>query len=315
MPLQTNYRPQTLSEIIGNESVVESLQSVLTRKEDIPHVFLFTGAPGMGKTTVGMVLKNELKCSDVDFHYHNTARDRGIEVFRKILDDCQFAPLEGKIKLYLFEEAHGITGDALDSILQFLEFIPKHIYMIFCTAEPEKWQTTKAAALKRRCHSYEMKPLNPTQLNKLLNSVLQKEGVKEFPDAVINKIISVCDGSPGIALKLLDTVIDIPNDDQVLKAIEEASVSESNIAEIARVLINGKGSWQSIASMINGLSGEPESLRRAFLGYFSKVLLNSKAEKADRMAMIQLEFMEPVFNTGLSGLRLQIYLAWKASLG
>jgi len=64
--------------------------------------------------------------------------------------------------------------------------------------------------------------------------------------------------------------------------------------------------------MIEGLSGEPESLRRAFLGYLGKVLLNPKSNH-DHIAEMMMIFAEPVFNTGKSGLSLEIYLAFKSS--
>ena len=310
MPIQTIYRPQTLDEVVGNESVVQSLELVLNRENDKPHSFLFTGPAGTGKTSMSRILKNELKCSNSDFYLYNSSNTRGIDSVREIQENCQFSPMNGPIKLFCLEECHQITGPAQEALLVLLEEPPEHVYFALCTTEPGKLKPT----LKRRCHSYEMKPLNTIQLNKLINSVLQREGIQKFPDDVVNKIISVCEGSPGIALKLLDMVIDIADDEQAFKAIENSTISESNIAEIARMLINGKGQWQSIASMISGLSGEPESLRRAFLGWFSKALLNSKGQKADRVAEIQMEFMEPLFNTGIAGLRLEIYLAWKSSL-
>ena len=315
MPLHTTHRPTSFDEIIGNENVVASLKSVLNREKDIPHVYLFSGNPGLGKTTLAFIIKNMLNCSESDFYYYNAANTRGIQTIRDIIDNCQFAPMNGDVKYFVMEEAHGITGPALDAVLKFLEFIPEHVYFSFCTSEIEKMgNPQQRAAFKRRCHSSEMKPLLLPELNKLLNQVLQKEGIKSFPDDVINKIISVCDGSPGKALNLLDTVIDISDDTQAFKAIEDATVSESNIAEIARILIKGGGQWQSIAQMINGLSGEPESLRRAFLNYLDKVLLDPKS-RHDRIAEMMMVFSEPVFNTGKAGLDVEIYLSWKASLG
>lgn len=312
MPLQHTCRPKTLEEVFGNESTIASLQSVLSRETDVPHVFMFTGLPGTGKTTLGLIIKDILGCSKSDFYYHNTSKDKGIDVFRKIQDDCQFAPMSGKIKVYLFEEAHEITGPALDSMLQFLEFIPKHIYMIFCTSEPEKWPAKKAAALARRCHSYELKPLNTIEMNAFLISILEKEGVEDPPDELVQKIISVAEGSPGIALKLLDLVIDIGDLEQSLEIIDSEVVTEATIIDIARVLNNGNGQWSSIAKMIKDLSGEPERLRRAFLGYFEKVLLDPRSNH-ERIAEMMMMFMEPVFNTGKPGLTLAIYLASKVS--
>ena len=69
MPLQHVYRPKTLDDLVGNEAVVESLQSVLSRETDVPHVYLFTGPAGSGKTSTAFVVKDMLECSDTDFYY------------------------------------------------------------------------------------------------------------------------------------------------------------------------------------------------------------------------------------------------------
>lgn len=310
MPLHTIHRPPTLDAVVGNESVMLSLKSVLARENDKPHTFLFTGPSGCGKTTMARILKSELECSNSDFYLYNASNTRGIDSIREIQENCQFAPMSGKVKLFCLEECHQLTGPAQESLLMLIEEPPAHVYFVFTTTDPDKLKPT----LKRRCHSYEMKPLNDAQLNQLINRTLQQEGVGSFPEDVIAKIVSVCDGSPGKALNLLDTVIDIQDDAQALQTIEDAVVSESSVAEIARMLLSGRGQWVSIAKMIDSLSGEPESLRRAFLGYFNKVLTNSTGPKADKTAEIMMEFIEPVFNSGLPGLKLEIYLALKSSL-
>jgi len=203
---------------------------------------------------------------------------------------------------------HQISSAAQEALLLILEEPPDHVYFALATTEPEKLKPT----VKRRCHSYEMKPLNTIELNTLLLDTLEKENINDFPENVIAKIISVCDGSPGKALNLLDTVVDVVDDEQAFQVIEEATVSEASVAEIARVLLAGNGQWFSIAKMLEGLRGEPESLRRAFLGYFGKVLLNPRSNH-DKTAEIMMSFAEPVFNTGKPGLDMAVYFAFKSS--
>ena len=208
MPLHTIHRPATLDDIIGNESVVDSLRSVLARDKDKPHSFLFTGPSGTGKSTLAKILKTELNCSNSDFYLFNSSNQRGIETIRDIIDSCQFAPMSGEVKLFVLEEFHQVTGPAQEALLVTLEEPPSHVYFVLCTTESDKLKPT----IKRRCHHYEMKPLNTIELNTLIIRTLEKEGINEFPENVINKIISVCDGSPGKALNLLDTVIDAVTD-------------------------------------------------------------------------------------------------------
>jgi len=309
LPLHTVHRPKTFDEIVGNESTVESLKAVLSRKKDRPHSFLFTGNSGTGKTTCARILKDELNCSNSDFYNYNASNTRGIDTIRDIIDNCQFAPMNGDVKLFILEECHMWTPQAAESILVILEQPPEHVFFALCTTEPAKLKPT----VKRRCHLSEMKPLLLPEILKLLESVLEKEGVKEFPDDVLVKIADVCNGSPGMALNLLDTVIDIADNETAFLAIESATVSEANIAHIAQVLIKGNGQWKDVAILVKGLSGEPESLRYAFLNYFNKVLLG-RGKDTDRIAEILTVFMEPCMYSGAGGLTTEIYLAWKASI-
>lgn len=309
MPLQTVHRPKTLDDIAGNESIVESLKSVLSRETDVPHSYMFVGPAGCGKSTFARIIKNELGCSDSDFYLFNNSNLRGIDTIRDIEEAMQYSPINGPVKIFNLEECHMLTGPAQESLLVKLEEPPDHVFIILCTTEPQKLKPT----IIRRCHKYEVKPLDESQLNKLLNSVLIKEDLASFPDKILNKIVEVSNGSPGRALNLLDTIIDMTDDDRALQALEDASVSESNIAEIARKLLSGNSKWLDIAYCIKGLSGDPESLRYAFLGYFRTVLLNSSGKKADQAAGIQMEFVDSVMYSGAGGLALEIYLAWKAS--
>ena len=63
MSLYLKYRPQTLSEFKGNKEIVATLKGML-KKENIPHVFLFHGQTGCGKTTLARIIAKELKCND-----------------------------------------------------------------------------------------------------------------------------------------------------------------------------------------------------------------------------------------------------------
>jgi len=303
MPLHTIHRPENLDDLVGNESASESLRSVLSRESDIPHSFLFTGPAGTGKTTGARILKNELGCTNSDFHLYNSSNTRGIDTVREIIDSCQFAPMHGDVKMIVLEECHQLTGPAQEALLVILEEPPEYVYFVLCTTEPDKLKKS----LKRRCHISEMKALSLPEIKKLLLSTLEKENIEDYPKEILDKIAEACDGSPGKALNLLDTVIDIADNSVALKAVEDATVSESNIAEIARMLLSGKGQWSDIAQKIKGLAGEPESLRYAFLGYLNAVLLNKGSAN---VAALMMPFMEPCMYTGKAGLTFAIYMAW-----
>lgn len=104
LPLHTKYRPSNFDTFYGNDSLVSSLISILTRKEGQPRTFLFQGPSGCGKTTIARIMKSYLECSDEDFYEYNAANTRGIDTIREIRAAAEYKPWLGKVKIYLLDE-------------------------------------------------------------------------------------------------------------------------------------------------------------------------------------------------------------------
>jgi len=312
MTLSVNYRPKTLDDIIGNEVAIESLGSVLSREEDVPPSFFFTGIPGSGKTTLARIIKEHLNISDMDFYEYNAANTRGIDTIRQITNNCQLSPMGGDRKLYLLDEVHMQTGYALQAILKLLEEPPKHVHFALCTSEPSTIKSNLLKAIRRRCHECELKPLMRSQIVKLLKSVCKKEEI-DFPVAVLRKIAKSCWGSAGQALSMLDSVIDIEDESKAEEAIENLVISESSIAEICKLLIDNKLSainkWHNIKKLLKTLSGDPESNRHGFLNYLNKVMLNHDKGLPTKLAGIISCFTDSFMYTGKAGITLACFFA------
>jgi len=275
MSLHTNYRPQTLDEIQGNEPLVESLKTQLAKGNKMPQCFLFTGPSGCGKTTIARIIKNELNVSNMDFIHHNASAkgERGIDVVHQVAQTCRLASSSGGRKIYMFEEAHQLTGAAGESFLDLIEEPPKHVVFIFCTTNPEKLKTT----FKRRCLVLEVKPLISKHLIRILKDVAEKEK-KEVSVKVLKEIINLSNGSPGEALSKLELVIDINDDETAIQTLSDASHSETEIKSICQLLCNFKEKnstrWSQMQKLLKNVSGEPESIRYAIAGYIGAVMLS-----------------------------------------
>lgn len=303
MPLHIDYRPQTLDEVVGNENIKESLMTIFGR-EDKPHAYLLHGPSGTGKTTIARIMAKMLKCSEQDFFEFNMSNLRGIDHVRELAQNCHYAPVDGKVKVYLLDEVHRQTKDAQHAILKILEDTPPHVYFILCTTEPERLLKT----IHTRCTGYQTQSLNDKKLKGLIKSVLEQEKVLDFSATVIGEIVKVADGSPRQALVILDQVIDM-EDSKALAAIASFTVIEAEAIDICKAIAN-RADWKMMRPLVKAalLNIEPENLRQSILGYLCTILLD---KSDDRISELIDVFGENVFSSGKAGIVNMCYLASK----
>jgi DNA polymerase III gamma/tau subunit len=291
LPLHLKYRPQTFDEVIGNESAVESLRTILSRQSGEVRTFLFIGSSGCGKTTLARIIKNELGCSDRDFVEYNSANVRGIDTIREIAESCRYSPMSGLLKIYLLDEAQKLTGDAQNALLKLLEDTPKHVRFILCTTDPDKLIKT----IKTRCSTFQVSLLRRNQTLKLLKWICKEEKV-EMSDKVLLKVADYSEGSPRQAVVMLDQVIDIEDEEQAMQTLLDSSVSETTVLDLCQKLLT-KSKWKDVSDILKNIEDDPEKVRLAILGYMSKVLLSSGNSKARDIMRF---FEEPFYNGGKS---------------
>jgi DNA polymerase III gamma/tau subunit len=201
-----------------------------------------------------------------------------------------------------------------EALLKILEEPPKHVHIMLCTTNPESLKPT----FKRRCHQYELSPLTYQESFSLIKKVLLKEkkDITKFPKSVVEAIVDIADGSAGQALKLLDMIIGMTDKEKMLETLKKVGVSSDSkeVIDLCRALMdrnlsNGEYKWKRIQSILNNLKTEPESARRAILGYFHKVLLSSKDyADASSAAKAMSYFTENYYDSGMAGLTLSCFL-------
>jgi len=339
MPLHLDYRPLTFEEFIGNETTIKKLKVMLERK-DKQHAMLFYGPSRCGKTTLARIVGTMLGCEEIEQHELNAADTRGIETIREIIKQSHFQPLLGSIKVYILDEAHGITGQAADALLKLLEDTPEHMYLMLCTTAPELLKDT----IRKRCAPFEVKKLNETDLRKLLKWVIDDVKSRN-PDVNIHKdtidaLVTGSEGAPGWALVLLDQILKMTDKDEQLNSVFGGMIDDVKTLDLCRALVaQGKGldKWRKVQFCLEGLNEEHERTRRGVLGYFQAILMESnKVEEkvedkttgkmvgtgkmiprwpirsqaeADRIFHIMNCFEQSFFYTGKPGLILACYKA------
>lgn len=171
LALYRKYRPQTFSDVVGQEQIVELLTSSIKQKK-IGHAYMFCGSRGTGKTTVARIFAHDIGCNPEDIIEIDAASNRGIDEIRELREAVRTAPFSSPYKVYIIDEAHMLTKEAANALLKTLEEPPSHVVFILATTDPNKLPQT----IISRCQKINFKqPDNKTLADRLIY-ISEKEG-------------------------------------------------------------------------------------------------------------------------------------------
>ena len=294
--LYNKYRPDSFASLIGNDRTVKTLKTKLGKKV-IPNVFLLHGPFGCGKTTIARIIPKELGVSDIDIKEFDNGSFRGIDDVRAAERMSKPKPMASDYKVFIFDEFHAITPDAKIAILKWLEEPPKHVIGIICTTDPGKL----GKGILSRCIKLPVSPLSEEEISALLKDISTKEKQKISPK-VISRIANISDGCPREAINALESIEGLSTE-EALESLENYS-ENAPMNKLFQLFLSGKGSWEECSSLLKNMSEEPETIRRAALGYFSAVLSNCKSVNkfSERACYLIDVFSDNFYDSGKAGL-------------
>ena len=242
LALARKYRPKKLSELIGQDVFVSTIQNAL-KNNRLAHAYLFSGVRGVGKTTTARILahlfngEDEVKGNPIDLFEVDAARYTTVDTMRELLDGIKYSPSNWKYKVYILDEVHMLSTSAVSSLLKNLEEPPEHVKFIFCTTEPRKIPAT----IISRCQRFDLKRISFNIISKYLQEIAQKEG-SEIDINAATIIARASDGSVRDALSILDKSLSIGEKKITEKQIKEllGLVDRTNIYILFENLMNGK---------------------------------------------------------------------------
>ena len=293
MSLHTKYRPLTLDEIVGNEASIIKLKAQLENPEG-PHVFLFSGTKGCGKTSLARIAAEMVNAHENDINEIDVAdkENRGTAAATVLKNGVMYKPMFGDVKVYILDECHMMTTAYGNSLLKILEDTPKHVYFFLCTTDPQKLLGT----VKSRCSAYVLESLSQKEIVELLEWVITEEEAN-ITKPELKKISEVCEGIPRDALVLLDQIIKL-NPEEREGAIESIKIKERNLKELCTALLDRK-SWKVVAKILKEIKQEPESIRMGVMGYMNAVLLGGSDKiTITNAALVMDELREPCYSAG-----------------
>lgn len=292
LDLTQKYRPQTFTDIIGQEAVVKSLQEQVSNGNLAP-CLLFSGEPGLGKTSTARVVAKSLGCNDSNILEFNSSDKNSIDDIREILDFLSFVPFgTNKHRVIILDEVHRLSKNAFDALLKPLEEPPSHVHWILCSTEPTKIPK----AILSRCtppDGYKLKKVENATLKTFLTNIVEKEKL-EIASNILTLIVMKSDGSPRRALKYLQSVQNVKSLEEAKEIIKSSSGEDNASAiDLCRLLLT-ESTWEDITKAIKGLEDQdPESVRLIVVSYMNKVALGAKSDDTLAKALkVLMTFME-----------------------
>src|SRR6184192_1247924 len=168
--LARKYRPQSFHDIIGQETVVRTLQNAIEQKR-IHHAYLFSGVRGAGKTTLARILAKALNCAigpatepdntcvicreitegiDMDVREIDAATYTGVDNVRELRDVTQFQPARDRYRIFIIDEAHMLSAASWNALLKLIEEPPPHVVFMFATTELNKVPQTIISRVQKQ---------------------------------------------------------------------------------------------------------------------------------------------------------------------
>jgi DNA polymerase-3 subunit gamma/tau len=314
--LYRKYRPKKLEDVLGHDLNTEILKNA-AKTGKLGQAYLFYGSRGTGKTSTARLIAKLLNCekrhtdpefaklgepcnvctsckeisenNSLDVIEIDAASNRGIDEIRNLKESITTAPVSGRHKVYIIDEAHMLTGPAFNALLKTLEEPPKHAAIILATTEFEKLPAT----ITSRTQRFLFKKLPKVKILEKLATIVKEEKIKAGKET-LELIASASEGSLRDAESLLEQLSSFGK--EIMLTDAESLLGRTGfkkVEHLAGLILKKdlKGSLLYLAE-INEEGANLVQFTKDLIHYLGKVLtlhLNSDLEHAYRAELTEEE--------------------------
>jgi len=255
--LYLKYRPQQLDDVVGQSNIIATLrQSAI--KNEFSHAYLFSGSHGSGKTSTARIVASLLTCENIqdgkicgkcracktikngactDVIELDGATNRGIDNIKSIISSSMWSPQELKRKVYILDEVHQLSKEAISALLKTLEEPPDYVYFILCTTDIKKILPT----ILSRCQRFNFNKISSKDITTRLLLIAKEEKI-DIEEGALNIIAKIARGSMRDAIGYLEQIATIAAGKKILsEKIEKyfGVIDRRGIYDIVKTIIGG----------------------------------------------------------------------------
>jgi DNA polymerase-3 subunit gamma/tau len=289
--LYRTWRPALWDEVVGQDHIVQTLKNAIAT-DRVGHAYLFAGPKGTGKTTSARLLAKGVNCLEdslekrpcnhcanclavndgrfLDLIEIDAASNTSVDDVRELRDKINFAPSQGRFKVYIIDEVHMLSTSAFNALLKTLEEPPSHVIFILCTTEIHKIPATVLS----RCQRHEFRRIPVPVIVQKLKELCKQEKIKIDDDA-LSLIARQATGSMRDAISLVDQLssiskkITLPIAQDVLGTATNQSVID--LVEASLAGSSGKGLEIIHQALDSG--ADPRQYARQVVDYLRDLLV------------------------------------------
>jgi DNA polymerase-3 subunit gamma/tau len=294
--LYRKWRPARFDQVVGQEHVTSTLKNAVTAGR-LGHAYLFSGPRGTGKTTIARLVAKAANCRDDDLTQRpcntcppciavndgryldlieiDAASNTGVDDIRDLREKINFAPSEGRFKVYIIDEVHMLSTAAFNALLKTLEEPPEHAMFILATTEEHKVPLT----VKSRCQQFSFRLLTGQEITGRIRWLADQESLT-LEEAAVTMIAQHASGSIRDAESLLDQLFAGPGDQITLERARMVlgTASTETVSTLTDSLLAGDGpKGLSIIHEALGTGTDARQFSRQMVSYLRHLLLIATA--------------------------------------